>query len=184
MKKLFVLIILVKVLINPIISQSGINNYLEYSGSSSATDITGNEIFTISKIGGGLCPEIIVGRIPHATSLSIKHNSQIINNHNISCSMSTNIDPNSQQAITQDVYGNYYSSFKIPGPITTVILTRTYNGSTEVTLPSECFTDVFPLTSVPYSAQQYISATTNIQSNNASIIAQAQTLTAGCNTIQ
>ena len=145
--------------INPLISQ---NLFIEYKGSASASNITGNEEHHYNKTSGG---NIVYAcfEVPIPYSESITHNSQTISGANISS------NPNYSN------YGILYNQEGVPSvkiefegtDLTYFSLTRHYNATTNLNLTPVCFDDDFPLTTLlPGDVQEYLNRNNFAQSDN------------------
>ncbi len=154
----------------------GSNIYYKYTGNASASDILGHELYTLTKTGGGDIAMAYV-TIQHTVTSNIENNIQSVSSHNIICSPSVTI-PLPQP----DLYGNQVVSFEVIGPLSVLQVEKTYTAYTDVNIPAFFFLDGFPLPSgsVPADILVYLSPTTKIQSNNSSILAEAQSITTGC----
>jgi hypothetical protein len=154
------------------------NYCIEYSGSGTANNVNGEEDFNYTKNSGDWSNITIRVYMPHTES--IKHNSQTITNKFV--------DPNinySTYDIEYDQYGNEIHVLSFDANPNYLSYTREYNATVYTNIPTGCFSDPFPLSgSIPGDVQHYLDATTNVQSNNASIQALAQSITSGCTTMQ
>ncbi|MDX9882839.1 MAG: transglutaminase-like domain-containing protein [Prolixibacteraceae bacterium] len=162
------------------ISTHGIcQNYcIEYSGYGTANNVNGEEAYNYTKNSGDWSNITVRVYMPHTES--IKHNSQTITNKIVNPNINY-----STYNIEYDQYGNEIHVLTFNANPNYLSYTREYDATVYANIPSGCFSDQFPVNAAfPGDVQQYLGATTNIQSNNASIQALAQSITSGCTKIQ
>lgn len=154
----------------------GNHTYIEYTGNASATNIQGIINYRVT-INSGQVSYLDIELCEHQSN-SIRNNAQTINNYAIATTPSVTIP-----SPGLDAYGNYKYCINVQGPFYVFDLDISYDASTSVDIPAFFNVDYFPVSNIPPDVVVYLNPSSDIQSNNSTIQAAAQTITAGCYTI-
>jgi transglutaminase-like putative cysteine protease len=148
--------------------------------SSKMTGITGSEKSTITAPAANAITNVTITGL-NLSNYQSKHNSQTITNFKYNYTTApTNTN------VTTDTRGNGFTAatWANINANASVSMTSTYTAETNVTIPAFKPTDAYPRTgALPAAIAEYVNSTTKIQSGDATIIAQAETIISGSKTI-